>query len=142
MHPGAGYRLGVVRHRTAFCIALLVCLVGTGCGSNTKSTTPTTSSATTTAASGSVYGKPGNYTVGVTTLRTGNEVEVWYPANGGVGVGVGGDTYDVRSFLPPAVAKRLAPKVHALVSTVANRGAVVGSAGEQFPLVLFSQSCC
>jgi dienelactone hydrolase len=85
-----------------------------------------------------VYAHVGSFTVGVTTLHLadGSAVEVWYPANGGVGVG--SDTYDVRSFLPPAVASRLGPKVHAYVSTDANRNAPVGAAGERFPLVLFS----
>ena len=54
----------------------------------------------------------GNFTVGVATLPLPSElrVEVWYPANGAVTPG--SDTYDARSFLPPALQSRLAGKVH------------------------------
>ena len=119
-------------------------LVGAGCSSGgtssvtTPTSTTTSSNVTTALTNGSVYARPGNFSVGVTTLRlpTGNAVEVWYPANGGVGVG--SDTYDVRSFLPAAVSRRLNPKLHTFVRTIANRDAPVGAPGEQFPLVVFS----
>ena len=53
-------------------------------------------------------------------------------------MGVGSDTYDLRSFLPSAVTRRLGPSIHPYVQTVANRDVAVGAPGERFPLVVFS----
>jgi dienelactone hydrolase len=121
------------------CAALLLGIVGVGCSHAGKSTAVTTATGSpTTAPVGSVYAGGGNFTVGVATLflPSGSAVEVWYPANGSVGVG--SDTYDLRSFLPSSIARRLGPNVHAYVGTDANRNVLVGASGEQFPLVLFS----
>jgi dienelactone hydrolase len=130
--------------RRATGVVLALGLAGAACGHSgpsaggAASSAPTSSTPSTIAAGGSVYATIGNFTVGVTTLRlpTGSKVEVWYPANGGVGFG--SDTYDLRSFLPASVANRLGPKVHAYVSTDASRDVAVGAAGERFPLVVFS----
>jgi fermentation-respiration switch protein FrsA (DUF1100 family) len=123
-------------------LVFVVSVVASGCSHVHSAADSTTSTTTTTPAASatgeSVYANLGNFTVGVTTLRlsTGNDVEVWYPANGGVGVGA--DVYDVRSFLPAALSQRLGAGVHAYVSTIANRNVSVGAAGETFPLVVFS----
>ncbi|HEY5011941.1 MAG TPA: dienelactone hydrolase family protein [Acidimicrobiia bacterium] len=129
--------------RRALGAVLVLTAIAAGCGHSAQSTgsatgSTTSSSPSTVAPNHAVYASIGNFTVGVTTMRlpSGTKVEVWYPANGGVGFG--SDTYDVRSFLPAAVAGRLDPKVHAYVSTDANRDVVVGAAGERFPLVVFS----
>jgi dienelactone hydrolase len=122
--------------RRSVCAALLV-LVGAGCSGGSKPSVTSSSGASSTVP-GSVYAQPGNFTVGIGTLKlpTGNAVDVWYPANGSVGVG--GASYDVRSFLPPAGARALGPNFPGGVRTVANRNAPAAAKGEQFPLVLFS----
>jgi dienelactone hydrolase len=128
------------RFSRRFALALALGLVAAGCGSSHPAAESTTTSSTSkpAVAGGSVYSALGNFTVGVTTLRlsTGNDVEVWYPANGSIGVG--SDAYDLRSFLPAAVARPLGSGVHAYVSTIANRNVEAGAPGETFPVVIFS----
>jgi dienelactone hydrolase len=127
----------IVHRCSAFAVVLT--FLAAGCSHSHSAADSTSSSPPSTSLTGtSVYAALGNFTVGVTTLHlpTGNDVEVWYPANGGVGVG--DDTYDVRSFLPTSVTDRLDPSVHDYVSTIANRNVEAGAPGEEFPLVVFS----
>lgn len=122
--------------RRAICAVLLLGVAAAGCHSSNGSSGSSPSS-TTTARNTSVYGNGGNFTVGVVKLflPDGTPVEVWYPANGAVGVG--SDAYDVRSFLPPSVTKLLGSR-HLYVGTDANRNVLVGAPGEVFPLVVFA----
>ncbi|HEX4493161.1 MAG TPA: hypothetical protein VH914_18305 [Acidimicrobiia bacterium] len=85
----------------------------------------------------SVYNGGGIYNVGEVTLTLagGTPVDVWYPANGTVGVGSA--TYDVRDFLPAAIKQDLG-KQHLYVGTDANRNVLVGAPGEVFPVVVLS----
>jgi dienelactone hydrolase len=133
-------RFALVSFRSrALGFVLVVSVVASGCSHGHPAAESTTTSAPAASTAGeTVYARLGNFTVGVTTLRlsTGNDVEVWYPANGGVGVGA--DAYDFRSFLPAALSQRLGAGVHAYVSTIANRNVEAGAAGETFPLVVFS----
>lgn len=62
-------------------------------------------------------------------------VEVWYPANGKVGVG--SQTYDLRDDLPAAFKLELGAQ-HLYVATDANRNVLVGAPSEVFPLVVLS----
>jgi len=122
-----------VTERRAIWMVLLATVIAAGCSSGGGSSAPST----TVAEHRSVYANGGNFTVGVTKLflADGTPVEVWYPANGAVGVGA--DAYDVRTFLPEAMATRVGSR-HLYVSTDANRNVLVGAPGEVFPLVVFA----
>lgn len=101
-------------------------------GGNDASTTTSTQPAATWA---DAYAEPGPYPVGITTLQldSGPLVEVWYPAVEG---STGTDGYDLRDFIPEAVANLLTGDVPSNFDLEAARDAEV--ADEEFPLVLFS----
>jgi dienelactone hydrolase len=99
---------------------------------------PATSQATTTTVAlaelAMRYSGPGPFPVGVhtTALPKGNAVEIWYPA-----ARAGGEeAYDVRDFVPPAIAALLTGDVPSTYTYAAGRDADV--AAGQFPVVLFS----
>jgi len=101
-------------------------------GDGTEATTTSTQPAATWA---DAYVEPGPYPVGITTLQleSGPLVEVWYPAIEG---STGTDGYDMRDFIPQAVADLLTGDVSSSFTLEAARDAEV--ADGEFPLVLFS----
>jgi dienelactone hydrolase len=105
---------------------------------STGAATTTTSAPTTTIdplVDARAYAEPGPFPVGVTTLQLakGPSVEVWYPAAEGT---TGEVSYDVRDFVPPAIAALLTGDAPATYTIAAGRDAVAGDG--TFPLVLFS----
>jgi hypothetical protein len=101
-------------------------------GEDTTASSSTTQPAATWA---DAYADLGPYPVGITTLQleSGPLVEVWYPAVEG---STGTDGYDMRDFIPEAVADLLTGDVSSAYSLEATRDAEV--ADGEFPLVLFS----
>lgn len=97
----------------------------------------TTASSTTQPAAtwADAYAEMGPYPVGITTLQldSGPLVEVWYPAVEG---STGTDGYDMRDFIPEAVADLLTGDVSSAYTLDAARDAEV--ADGEFPVVLFS----
>jgi dienelactone hydrolase len=83
------------------------------------------------------YALPGPFAAGVTTLNLpGGPVEVWYPIDHRSAVGVARSGYDLRDWLPPALAARV-PKGLGSITTDAYRN-VPAAKGGPFPLVLFA----
>jgi len=101
-------------------------------GGDAATSTSTTQPAATWA---DAFAELGPYPVGITTLQleTGPLVEVWYPAVEG---STGTDGYDLRDFIPEAVANLLTGDVSSSYSLEAARDAEVAEG--EFPLVLFS----
>ena len=82
---------------------------------------------------------PGPLGVGETTLTlptNGQLVEVWYPATKASVAGQPEATYNVASWLPPAIAKLIPPGFSVTYPSGGVTGAPV--APGRFPLVLFS----
>jgi dienelactone hydrolase len=110
--------------------------------STTTSTTSTTPIPTTTEppvpeVTAADLAAPGPHAVGVTTrtLPEGNLVEIWYPADEST---TGGTVaYNVRDFLPPAIAALVPETVDDSRSIDATRDAAPAADGP-FPIVLFS----
>jgi dienelactone hydrolase len=110
----------------------------TDAADSTGAATTTTSAPTTTIdplVDARAYAEQGPFPVGVTTLQLakGPSVEVWYPAADGT---TGEVSYDVRDFVPPAIAALLTGDAPATYTIAAGRDAVGGDG--TFPLVLFS----
>ena len=83
------------------------------------------------------YALPGPFAAGVTTLSLpGGPVEVWYPIDHGTATASARAGYDLRDWLPPALAARV-PKGSGFFTTDAYRD-VPASQGGPFPLVLFA----
>ena len=83
------------------------------------------------------YALPGPFAAGVTTenLPEG-PVEVWYPVDRATTKGAPRDSYDIRDWLPPALAARVPPGLGSF-TTDAYRDAAPTKLGP-FPLVLFA----
>jgi dienelactone hydrolase len=83
------------------------------------------------------YARPGPFAAGVTTLSLpGGPVDVWYPIEHGSAVGTARASYDLRDWLPPALAARV-PAGLGSFTTDAYRNATPATGGP-FPLVLFA----
>jgi len=83
------------------------------------------------------YARPGPFAAGVTTEQLpGGPVEVWYPVDRSAAVGHPRAAYDLRDWLPPALAARV-PIGMGSFTTDAYRE-VAGSKRGPFPLVLFA----
>lgn len=126
-------------------VALLatVALLAAACGGDdppapgeaTQDQSSPTSSTLPAAERADAYTAAGPYPVGVATLQlaTGPLVEVWYPAVEGSS---GTDGYDLRDFIPEAVANLLTGDVSSAYTFEGTRDAEVAEG--EFPLVLFS----
>ncbi|HWD52674.1 MAG TPA: hypothetical protein VG412_09750 [Acidimicrobiales bacterium] len=83
------------------------------------------------------YAHPGPFAAGVTTEQLpGGPVEVWYPVDRAAAVGHPRVAYDLRDWLPPALAARVPAGVGSFV-TDAYAGVAASPRGP-FPLVLFA----
>ncbi|HWE68817.1 MAG TPA: hypothetical protein VG205_00570 [Acidimicrobiales bacterium] len=83
------------------------------------------------------YALPGPYAAGVTTLNlAGRPVEVWYPIEPGRSAAATRASYDLRDWLPAALAARV-PAGLGSFTTDAYRDAIPATDGP-FPLVLFA----
>jgi dienelactone hydrolase len=81
--------------------------------------------------------EPGPYVAGTMTISlAGTKVVIWYPADPRSARGHGRYSYDVRSWLPPSVARRVTPGEFTY-TTEAYEGIVPSRSGP-FPLVLFA----
>ena len=79
----------------------------------------------------------GPFVVGVRTLSLSDrKVEVWYPAVAGSEAGKARDRYDIREWLPPAEAAKIAADAPTFFETEAYRDLPV--AAGPFPVALFS----
>ena len=103
----------------------------------TTTAAPTTTQAPRPEVTATDLAGPGPYAVGVVTraLPTGNQVEVWYPADESARGGT--VEYSVRDFLPPPIAELVPDTLDDTRSIDATRDAVPASDGP-FPIVLFS----
>ncbi len=103
----------------------------------TEPTAPETTEALEPSVTPAGLAQRGPYAVGITTrvLPEGGSVEVWYPADDSVAGGT--DTYNVRDFLPPAVADLISADVDDTFTIEATRDAPAAADGP-FPIVLFS----
>lgn len=126
----------------ALTLAAVLALVAASCSSDDPpaasgggDAATSTSSTQPAATWADAYTEPGPYPVGITTLQldSGPLVEVWYPAVAG---STGTDGYDMRDFIPQAVADLLTGDVSSAFTLEAARDADVASG--EFPLVLFS----
>ncbi|HEX3841909.1 MAG TPA: dienelactone hydrolase family protein [Acidimicrobiales bacterium] len=83
------------------------------------------------------YDLPGPFAAGVTTLNlAGGPVDVWYPIDHGSTAGATRASYDLRDWLPAALAARVPARLGAF-TTDAYRDATPATGGP-FPLVLFA----
>lgn len=126
----------------ALALTAVVALLGAACSSDDPpaasggdEAATSTSSTQPAATWADAYAELGPYPIGVTTLQleSGPLVEVWYPAVEG---STGTDGYDLRDFIPQAVADLLTGDVSSAYTLEAARDAQV--ADGEFPLVLFS----